>query len=237
MSKTQVYKTLVVAILTILFMLIFEIVFSFDAVGFAISNWISSINSWIVYFVIWLVIIVQVTLVPIPMWVVINAAVIIPGINLSLVTFNGWVFVLIVLSATTIGVTCAYIIGRKFGVSAIKWCAGDENSFEKWSNFINNKGKIWYALSVILPVFPDDILCFVAGALKFNFVVFLIINVFCRLIGIIAMILTLSTLQSFNSGGFPFSVVLWAMLLLACVIVCVILKYKINKQKNKESNI
>lgn len=236
MTKIQVYKTLLIAIFTILFMLVFEIVFSFDAVGITISNWISSINSWIVYFVIWLVVFIQVTIVPIPMWVVINAAVIIPGINLSLETVNGWLFVAIVLSATLFGVIIAYIIGRKFGVSAIKWCAGDERSFNRWSEFINKKGKIWYALSVILPVFPDDILCFVAGALKFNFVIFLIINVFCRLVGIIAMILTLSTLQSFNNGGFPFSVLLWAILLLACVIACVILKYKINKQK-KESNL
>ena len=236
MNKTQIYKSLVVAIFAILFMFVFEIIFSIDSVCVAITNFISGINSWVVYLVIWAIVFIQVTIIPVPMWVVINAAVVIPAINLSLKVFDGWLFILIVLSATIVGVIIAYIIGNKFGVRAIKWCAGDENDFNKWSEFVNKKGKIWYALSVLLPVFPDDILCFVAGALKFNFAYFLIINIFCRFIGIVAMLLTLSTLHSFNNSGFPFSVVLWGVLLIACVIACVVIKNKVAKEKNKERN-
>lgn len=236
MNKTQIYKSLVVAIFAILFMFVFEIIFSIDSVCVAITNFISGINSWVVYLVIWAIVFIQVTIIPVPMWVVINAAVVIPAINLSLKVFDGWLFILIVLSATIVGVIIAYIIGNKFGVRAIKWCAGDENDFNKWSEFVNKKGKIWYALSVLLPVFPDDILCFVAGALKFNFAYFLIINIFFRFIGIVAMLLTLSTLHSFNNSGFPFSVVLWGVLLIACVIACVVIKNKVAKEKNKERN-
>ena len=236
MNKTQIYKSLVVAIFAILFMFVFEIIFSIDSVCVAITNFISGINSWVVYLVIWAIVFIQVTIIPVPMWVVINAAVVIPAINLSLKVFDGWLFILIVLSATIVGVIIAYIIGNKFGVRAIKWCAGDENDFNKWSEFVNKKGKIWYALSVLLPVFPDDILCFVAGALKFNFAYFLIVNIFFRFIGIVAMLLTLSTLHSFNNSGFPFSVVLWGVLLIACVIACVVIKNKVAKEKNKERN-
>ena len=212
-------------------MFVFEIIFSIDSVCVAITNFISGINSWVVYLVIWAIVFIQVTIIPVPMWVVINAAVVIPAINLSLKVFDGWLFILIVLSATIVGVIIAYIIGNKFGVRAIKWCAGDENDFNKWSEFVNKKGKIWYALSVLLPVFPDDILCFVAGALKFNFAYFLIVNIFFRFIGIVAMLLTLSTLHSFNNSGFPFSVVLWGVLLIACVIACVVIKNKVAKEK------
>ena len=50
------------------------------------------------------------------------------------------------------------------------------------------------------------------------------------------MLLTLSTLHSFNNSGFPFSVVLWGVLLIACVIACVVIKNKVAKEKNKERN-
>ena len=191
-----------------------------------ISDWIASVDGWIVYLVIALVVFIQVTIVPLPLWVVINAAVVIPSINLNLTSFSGWLFVLIVTFSSLIGVIISYIIGRKFGVSAIKWCAGDISTFEKWCEILNKKGKIWYALTVLLPFFPDDILCFAAGSLKLNFAYFVVVNFVCRLIGLVCMILTLGLFQKTNQSGFPVTLLVWGLLLIICVVWYIILKFK-----------
>ena len=236
MTKEQVYKALIISIFAILFMFVFEVVFSIKEVCDCVSNWIASVDGWVVYFIIWLVVFIQITIVPIPMWIVINTAVILPSINLSLTSVDGWMFVFDVLLASVTGVSVAYVIGRKYGVRAIKWCAGDENEFNKWSNLLNKKGRFWYALTVLLPVFPDDILCFVAGSLKLNFAFFIMVNLFCRLIGIIAMIYSLTVLQKANNFGFPITAVLWGVLLVCAIIACLILRHKINKNKKRDMN-
>ena len=80
------------------------------------------------------------------------------------------------------GVAIAYILGFKFGSKAVRWCAGSDEDYQKWIKVFNTKGKWYYALTVLLPVFPDDILCIVAGGVKMNFGFFMIVNFICRFI-------------------------------------------------------
>ena len=107
----------------------------------------------------------------------------------------------------------------------MKWCAGSEEEFDKWSNLLNTKGKWWYALTVLFPLFPDELLCLVAGAVKFDFTFFTIANLLGRSIGLIAMILTLELIGSMG-GGIPLMVIVWAVAL----IIELIIYLKINKK-------
>ena len=110
-----------------------------------------------------------------------------------------WQYLLIVITAYMAGCITAYWLGRWLGVKAVKWCAGSQEEFDKWSNLLNTKGKWWYALTVLLPLFHDDLLCIVCGSVKFDFTFFTIANLLGRTIGLIAMILTLELIGSMGS--------------------------------------
>lgn len=56
----------------------------------------------------------------------------------------------------------AFFIGRKFGSKATAWIVGKDN-IEKWRKKFANKERFLLTAAFLLPVFPDDLLCFVAG--------------------------------------------------------------------------
>ena len=106
----------------------------------------------------------QVTILNIPAYVILSAC---ASIGVEILSFK---YILVVLSAYMLGCVLAYYLGFKFGKKAVKWCAGNDEDYDKWSEFLNKKGKWWYFMTVVFPMFPDDILCLVAGAMKFNFI-------------------------------------------------------------------
>ena len=204
--------------------LIVEGVFSIPAVNDWFSSLITGSSGIIVYVVIWLIMFLQTTILNIPAYVVLSASVSI-GINTLSITY-----MLVVLSAYMCGCILAYWLGRWFGKKAVKWCAGSDEDYSKWCDVLNNKGKWWYLVTVIFPLFPDDILCLVAGAVKFDFGFYTIANLLGRCVGLVAMLLTLELLGSMG-GGFPFMLIVWGVVLLAEVI-----GYFVIKEKKNESN-
>lgn len=219
MTREQIQRILKVCIIATVIMLIFEIIFSTPAINDFFRNWITSTSGWVVFVVIWVIMFLQCTILNIPAYVVLSASISI-GIECM-----SWQYLLIVITAYMAGCITAYWLGRWLGVKAVKWCAGSEEEFDKWSNVLNTKGKWWYALTVLLPLFPDDLLCLVAGAVKFDFTFFTIANLLGRSIGLIAMILTLQAIGSIG-GGIPLMVIVWAVAL----IIELIIYSKINKK-------
>lgn len=239
MKLNQVYKILKVAFIATLIMFAFEVIFAIPGVTDNISMWVQSINNkWALWLVLWLIMYVQVTIIPIPAYIVLNAAMYAQIINPSngliamFSTWECWLFIIIVLSAYMAGAICAYLIGYKWGRKAVKWCAGSDEDYDKWSNVLNEKGKWWYASTVILPVFPDDLLCIVAGSVKFNFSFFSISNLIGRGIGLICMIGALAIMQSANNGGIPWTLIGWGIATLALLIACIVLHCKLKRNKN-----
>jgi len=231
MNREQIIKILDVMILATVIMFGFELLFSFDVVTNWISNLIFNSQDWIVYLVIWLLMFIQVCFIPIPAYIVLNACVIIPSINLGLNTSTGWLMIAIILSAYILGAVVAYWIGRKWGIKAIKWCAGSNTDYDKWANFINNKGKWWYALTILLPIFPDDLLVLVAGSIKLDFKFFFWSNLIGRFIGLVCMIGTLQIFHLGNGGGIPWSLIGWGIVLVILVLTIIVLKIRGNKDK------
>lgn len=225
MKKEQILKILKVAIIMTLIILAVEIIFSIPVVNNWFASLITSSEGWIVYLVIWLIMFLQTTVLNIPAYVVLSASVSV-GINALSV-----LYIVVVLSAYLAGCLLAYWIGYKFGKKAVKWCAGSEEDYEKWSKVLNKKGKWWYFATVIFPMFPDDILCLVAGAVKFNFPFYILSNIIGRGIGLVTMLLFLELIGSMG-GGFPYMVIVWAIALLVEIIIYFVLKKKENKNES-----
>lgn len=146
-------------------------------------------------------------------------------------------FVLFCTSAIVAGSMCAYLLGKLFGRKAVKWAAGGEEEFDKWSNAFNSKkGKFFYMLTVLFPLFPDDVISIVMGAVKMNFLYFVIVHAVCSFIGTYTMLVFMRLpyiSEFFNSSedSFPFALVVYGVLLLFSSIILLICKIKKNKIK------
>lgn len=210
-----------------LIILTVEIIFSIPAINEWFSTLITSSKGWVVYLVLWIIMFLQVTILNIPAYVVLSASV---SVGIQTLSFS---YVAIVLSAYMCGCISAYWLGRWFGKRAVKWCAGSEEDYEKWSNVLNTKGKWWYFLTVVFPLFPDDILCLVAGAVKFNFPFYLLSNLIGRGIGLITMLLFLQLVGTIG-GDFPYMVIVWCIALLLEIIFYFVIK---KKEMKNESDV
>ena len=219
MKKDQIIRVLKVALVTTAILLIFEGIFSIPAINNFFMGLISGSSGWLAYLFVWLIMFLQVTILNIPAYSVLAACTSIGMKTLDIV------FISVVLSAYMVGCILAYWLGRWFGKRAVKWCAGSEEDYDKWSSVLNSKGKIWYFLTVLFPFFPDDILCLVAGAVKFNFGLYTIMNFVGRGIGLVTTILTLGLINKV-SDGFPIMVIVWAVALVAELIAYIILNKK-----------
>lgn len=217
MNKEQILKILKVCIVATIFMLLMELLFSISYVSSFFSRLIANSNGAVVMLVVWVVMFLQVTILNIPAYSVLSVCISI-GINAW-----SWEFILTVVTAYMAGCILAYWLGRWFGVKAVKWCAGSDEDFNKWSSFINKKGKIFYFCTILFPIFPDDLLCLVAGSIKFNFALYTIFNLVGRFVGLITMIWTLK-LIGLTGGGSIITLIFWAVALLAEIICYIIVK-------------
>lgn len=227
MNKEQVYKMLKVGLVATVLMLVCEIIFAIDGVNTFFSQLITNTHGFWVYAIIWTIMFLQVTILNIPAYIILSASVSI-GLNVL-----GWEYLLTVIFAYMCGCVLAYWLGRWWGVKAVKWCAGNEEDFIKWSNFINTKGKWWYFLTILLPIFPDDLLCIVAGSVKFDFVAYCYFNLIGRSIGLITMLVFLKLVGSIG-GGFPLMLVFWAVALVIELVAIFILKSKKTLDNNNK---
>lgn len=228
MKKDQVFKLLKLGIVITLVLLIFECIFSIDGFTNMINGWITKSSGPWIYLTIGFIMFLQVTILNIPGYVILTAS-----ISIGIKTL-GWQYILSVVIGYMLGCTFAYWLGRKFGIKAVKWVAGSEEDFNKWSTFLNKKGKLYYFLTILFPIFPDDLLCLVAGSIKFHFGLYTLYNLIGRTIGLITMLLTLNLIGSIG-GGFPFMIIVWAVALLIEVVAYIIMRRKIYGNHNNRS--
>lgn len=116
------------------------------------------------------------------------------------------------------GSLIAYFIGKFFGKRAAEWIAGKE-VVEKYSKIIGGKGKFLFLLMQILPFFPDDMLCIIAGLTAMNFPFFLVTIVLVRPI-IIALYCYMGTgnVIPFSGWGIP----VWIAVFAVCIVLAVL---------------
>ena len=157
----------------------------------------------------------QVTFIPIPSpFVVIAGSLIYGPLQAALLSLAG----------ILLGSAVAFAIGRIFGKKIVIFIVGKETE-RKWSNFLSN-AKYSFVLMMLLPLFPDDILCMVAGLTDMSWTFFMLTQIFTRTIGIFSM--------SYLSGGdiIPYSgwgLYVWALIAIASVLA-IYFSTKYNKQ-------
>lgn len=180
-------------------------------------------------FIYILVQLLQVVFLPIPASVIALAGAIIYG------PFWGSVFCSIGVLA---GSFTSYFLGKIFGFRLVSWIVGRDKTI-KYSSVINNKGMMFLPIAFLLPMFPDDILCWIAGITTTSFGYYSAVTLLTRPIGVICM--------CYFGGGYiiPFSgwgLYVWAVLLILIILV-VVFTYKyqhrmeewiMSKLKNKE---
>lgn len=154
----------------------------------------------------------QVVILPIPSTVTVVA---------GAALFGPLVGSLLSLLGIIIGSLVAFLVGRYAGYRVVAWLVGKE-TLDKWLKKIKGKDKLLLSAMFLLPVFPDDVLCFVAGISSMSLPLFLGIIVVSR----IAAIFTTSysvTLIPFNTW---WGLLIWAVLITLVVVLFVFLYKK-----------
>lgn len=115
----------------------------------------------------------QVTFVPLPSPVLIIAGSLIYGpFEASLLSLSG----------ILLGSALAFFIGRFFGMKIVAFMVGEKTA-EKWKKFLSNC-KYTFVIMMLLPFFPDDVLCLVAGLTDMSWTFFIATQLITRPIGI-----------------------------------------------------
>ncbi len=114
-----------------------------------------------------------------------------------------------------LGSLAAFAIGRWVGYRAVCWIVGQE-TLDKWLKKLKGKDYLILSLMFLLPLFPDDVLCFVAGLSSMTWPFFIVMIVITRLIGVF------STAYSFEL--IPFNT-WWGLLIWAVLLAFIILSF------------
>ncbi len=85
-----------------------------------------------------------------------------------------------------LGSVIAFGLGRIFGSKLVEWIVGKDKAME-YRMLLSNKGKYMLFLMLLFPLFPDDILCMVAGLTTMSWRYFIIVVLLTRPITIAVM--------------------------------------------------
>ena len=157
----------------------------------------------------------QVTFIPIPSPILIIAGSIIYGpFQAGLLSFAG----------ILLGSAFAFFLGKIFGQKIVRFMVGKEAQ-KKWTKFLNNC-KFSFVLMMLLPCFPDDILCLVAGLTDMSWTFFMVTQFITRPIGIFSVsIFSSGNLIPYHGWG----LIVWAVIfILAFLLIYLSNKYSQN---------
>ena len=175
----------------------------------ALRDYISQTGAWaaVIYIIFSFL---QVVLLPVPGSVAVAVGVAMFGpLMCAIYSFIGIVT----------GSIVAFVIGRWIGYKAVCWIVGKE-SLDKWLKKL--KGKVYLILSLmfLLPLFPDDILCFVAGLSSMTWGFFLVMITVTRAISIFSTAYSFELIPFTTWWGILIWGVLLALVVLAFYLVC-----------------
>ena len=157
----------------------------------------------------------QVTFLPIPSTISTLAGVLIYG---PLET------ALLSLAGIMLGSVLAFALGRWCGRKLVVFMVGKETC-EKWTRFLTN-AKYSFFIMMLFPMFPDDVLCLVAGLTDMSWAFFVVTNLISRPIGIfLTCYLGSGQLIPYHGWG----IAVWAVLIVL-VFAVIILSYKFQPQ-------
>lgn len=117
-----------------------------------------------------------------------------------------------------LGSITAFLIGRKFGNRAVAWMVGEE-ALNKWQKKLKGKDNLFLTAAFVLPLFPDDILCFIAGLSTMTTRYFLIVIFLARAIGIAATCYSIDFIPFNTWWGITIWGVFFAIVILTFIFI------------------
>ncbi len=106
---------------------------------------------------------------------------IIPGH--ALMVTAGYVYgmtgLFVIIASTILGSQIAFFIARQYGRSLIYKLASPQ-IIERWDGMARNQGIMFYFFTFVLPIFPSDLMCYVAGLGKITARRFFVANALGR---------------------------------------------------------
>lgn len=85
-----------------------------------------------------------------------------------------------------LGSYSSFFLGKIFGFRLVSWVTGRATA-EKYAKIINDRGKFFLFYAFLLPFFPDDILCLIAGITTMSFKYFFLVALITRPIGVFCL--------------------------------------------------
>ena len=166
----------------------------------------------------------QVTFIPIASSIVTAAGYYLCGQNIPLTIL----FCCIGLWA---GSLFAFFLGRTFGVKLVRWVAG-EKVLLKYHQFVKGKDKVMLGYMFIFPVYPDDVLCLIAGLTTMSWREFIFLQLISRPINVAATVLMLylgTSLTKIFPLNSPLGIVFWIAVVALFVLSFIIVWKKADK--------
>ena len=175
----------------------------------ALQSYIDGFGAWaIIIYIVFSYL--QVVILPVPGSVTVAAGVLLfDWLECAVYSFIG-----IILGSIT-----AFAIGRIIGYKAVCWIVGKDD-LDKWLDKIKGKDYLILSLMFLLPMFPDDVLCFVAGLSSMTWPYFLVMIFITRLISCFTVSLSLDLIPFDTWWGIAIWIVLFVLVALAFYLVC-----------------
>jgi uncharacterized membrane protein YdjX (TVP38/TMEM64 family) len=126
------------------------------------------------------------------------------------------------------GSILAFYVGRKWGKRAASWMVGEE-TLSKWQKKLKRKDNLFLSVMFILPLFPDDVLCFLSGLSSMTFVYFLIVVSISRILAIATTCYSVNFIP-FNTW---WGILIWGLILTAILLLCVFVYKNMDKIQKK----
>lgn len=137
-----------------------------------------------------------------------------PTIVAGNLIFSPWENVLLTSIGVITGSLIGFGIGKVFGRKAVDWVVGEENTKRVLKTF-EGKENIVLVLILLLPFFPDDIICFIAGITLISWPFFTVSVILLRPLPIIMMVF-FGTGQIIPFHGY--GLLIWGAIIIACII-------------------
>ncbi len=245
-GKEWLYKSAITAYVLLLF--VFTVLYILLKTGFldivrdeaTLEAYLENAGSWMGVLFVALQYL-QVVILPIPSFVTVAAGTALFG-PLRCAIFS--------LVGILLGSFTAFLIGRYVGYKAVAWMIG-KDTLDKWLKKVKGKDKLLLSAMFLLPVFPDDVLCFVAGLSSMSLAFFSCVILLSRVIAIFTTCYSV-TLIPFDTW---WGIALWIFFFVAVAVLFVVLykksdaiegwfyqkfhretRVKMNEQKKKESD-
>jgi len=101
----------------------------------------------------------------------------------ALMVTAGYVYgmtgLIVIIVSTILGSQIAFFIARQYGRDLIYKLASPQ-IIERWDGMARNQGIMFYFFAFVLPIFPSDLMCYVAGLGKISARHFLVANTLGR---------------------------------------------------------